>query len=652
MSLKKGLLLFLAFTLIIVSCKKKEDTTTSETVEISKEPRTQKIAVTFVLGKAAVKTEKSEVWAPVKVGYILNLNDTIRVGEKSRVVLQSETNSVITIKDQSEVSIKSVINPSNKEENTEVGISYGKTVVNPRKQEGDSKFSVRTPAMVAGVRGTVFTVEYKNGRTKVAVKEGKVAVKPIVQKEEVSQKLKEVDVMPGQKAEINLEDVKELDQQTEMTSDASKTEETMKTVVNIEGMDNPDTIQIDKDVKDLVKMDIQFTQDNIVTPSQTPGKELILTPLTVSSFGNEIFINGEKKADDYYSNLFPENTEVLVEVKNNGQIILQQKVILNSEGLKMDLTPKKEDEAIKTLTEEKPKAYSLMGSGFTSRVSEIYMTDKSFLTIEKNKIRVTSLDDMTKTIAEISYDPKVTPLISGNYFYIVSPKGNLVAYDSKGNILGEAEVGNIMLENGLSEGKGGVYIGNTVGTVVGIDKQGNEILRYAIKDSLSSPISIHDDYMVAASTHKLYLLKNNSLFQSYRINQKIFKRIGITQDRIIIPFQNSEIEIKDFKGKTLQTIKAMPGNILPIGEDYFAVIYSNKSVIFDLKNGQKVKDIPSGNIFSREGAIIYADGKSVVVDTLKSEKRFELEEVISTVGGNEKEIVAVAESGNIYNIKY
>jgi len=59
--------------------------------------------------------------------------------------------------------------------------------------------------------------------------------------------------------------------------------------------------------------------------------------------------NGEKKADDYYSNLFPENTEVLVEVKNNGQIILQQKVILNSEGLKMDLTPKKEDEAIKTL---------------------------------------------------------------------------------------------------------------------------------------------------------------------------------------------------------------------------------------------------------------------------------------------------------------
>ena len=170
--IKKVLGVFL-FLFLVVQCSPKQ----GDKTELSQEKPIQKTIVTFVLGKAFVKPVQGE-WTSLKVGNFILPQDSIRLQQKARVTLQTETGSVITLKDETEIVLNSFLDPQTKKEDTTVVLNAGKAIVNPRKLKDNSSFAVRTPAMVAGVRGTIFSVEYRNGSSKVAVKEGKVAVKP------------------------------------------------------------------------------------------------------------------------------------------------------------------------------------------------------------------------------------------------------------------------------------------------------------------------------------------------------------------------------------------------------------------------------------------------------------------------------------------
>jgi hypothetical protein len=98
--------------------------------------------------------------------------DSIKTGANSFVLLQVEETIVIKIAENSTVTMKSILNRKNRELFTDRGMVLSRVV----KLPGDTMYKVGTPAMVASVRGTEFSVRYRPGTAVLAVRRGAVGV--------------------------------------------------------------------------------------------------------------------------------------------------------------------------------------------------------------------------------------------------------------------------------------------------------------------------------------------------------------------------------------------------------------------------------------------------------------------------------------------
>jgi hypothetical protein len=444
--------------------------------------RPQKILVTFVLGKTLVKpAEAKSDWNILKVGKILGQNDQIKVGAQGRVVLQSETNSVITIKENSLVSINSLFNPQNNEEKTEVALKTGKTVINPRKLMGQSKFTVRTPSMVAGVRGTVFSVEYQAGKSKVAVQEGKVAVKPSVTNVKVEEKISGVEINPGQKAEINDASVKQLEKKMSAAPEQQETaviSEKAQETVEIETMNQEEQKIVNQDAQQTLqsRIDIELGDEGEIVSQETASQDKILGSLVVNSFGTDIYIDDKKVGSDYYASLFPQGTELNVEVKKDENVVQQKKVIITEGETLLQFTSQEElQKEIRELGKAQiSKPFAFVSEGFSTNFNEMVKTGDRVAMIRNGVLNIASTDDPKKT-TQISFNKKVDPVVASEGIFVANQNGDLEVYKTDGTKVGTVALGNIVLKTSISYQNGVAYLSDASGKVVGVNSRAAKV---------------------------------------------------------------------------------------------------------------------------------------------------------------------------------
>jgi len=155
-------------------------------------PQYTQAMITFISGEVLVALNND--WQEAQIGDFVEQDDILRVGEESYCELQFGDTGALRIQDNTEVLLQDILlNPD--ESNVGVKIAAGSILAKVSKLTGNDKFSVKTESAVCGVRGTEFGVTVNDdGSTKLAVKEGKVAVLPAtVDVDEIKDKLKDQD---------------------------------------------------------------------------------------------------------------------------------------------------------------------------------------------------------------------------------------------------------------------------------------------------------------------------------------------------------------------------------------------------------------------------------------------------------------------------
>lgn len=116
-------------------------------------------------GEAFVKYFNEKNWATVNTGVVLKEGDIIKTGANSAVVIQflkeGRETAIVDIKSSSQLLIREISKTDKKStEHTLLDLGVGKILVKAQKlYDEKSKFEVKTPVSIAGVRGTTFTVE-------------------------------------------------------------------------------------------------------------------------------------------------------------------------------------------------------------------------------------------------------------------------------------------------------------------------------------------------------------------------------------------------------------------------------------------------------------------------------------------------------------
>ncbi len=134
----------------------------------------QYLTANLLLGDVIVTT-KSASRVPVKNEKIF-IDDKITTKDKSAAELITSNGSIIKIFENTSIEVKSIFKTIGG--STELVINSGKVNFIVKKLAKDSQFKVKTPTLIASVRGTVFSMNNAGGASKLSVISGKVAVSP------------------------------------------------------------------------------------------------------------------------------------------------------------------------------------------------------------------------------------------------------------------------------------------------------------------------------------------------------------------------------------------------------------------------------------------------------------------------------------------
>lgn len=115
-------------------------------------------------GEVQVMPKGSRVWSSAQEGVVLSEGDAIKTGPASSALLNIEGDakkgSLVSLKENTRLNLdilKEDIGTNKKV--TLLDVSIGKILIQAEKLQGGSKFEVKTPTSVVGVRGTKFAVE-------------------------------------------------------------------------------------------------------------------------------------------------------------------------------------------------------------------------------------------------------------------------------------------------------------------------------------------------------------------------------------------------------------------------------------------------------------------------------------------------------------
>ncbi len=131
-------------------------------IAFSEEPA-RTAAVAGINGNVMVKNPGPGSWVNAKVDDLLSEGSFIKTGIGAMAVLNIDNGRTATVNlsEKSLVSIETLIkDPSTGMKKTLLCLSIGQVLIKAEKLDApDSKFEVRTPTSVVGVRGTKFSVK-------------------------------------------------------------------------------------------------------------------------------------------------------------------------------------------------------------------------------------------------------------------------------------------------------------------------------------------------------------------------------------------------------------------------------------------------------------------------------------------------------------
>jgi hypothetical protein len=119
--------------------------------------------VTSLDGTAEVKQVGQAAWIPVSVGMVLNQGDTLKTAANSWALLNVDDGRIATVevKESSQMMIAELMVDSGSDTSkTLLDLAVGEVLIKAQKVRGEnSKFEVKTPTSIVGVRGTTFNVK-------------------------------------------------------------------------------------------------------------------------------------------------------------------------------------------------------------------------------------------------------------------------------------------------------------------------------------------------------------------------------------------------------------------------------------------------------------------------------------------------------------
>ena len=152
---------------LFVSCKPKKKVP---------DGKDRPMIVALLIGKSG-KLIRDQKTLDLKAGDFLYSSDRIELGAKTTADIQTAAGIVFKLGENSTLDIANAIKLTNGGTYDALELKKGSVFAKIQKMPAGSEFTIRTPSFVAGVRGTEFLVESdESGKSKVAVKEGKVAV--------------------------------------------------------------------------------------------------------------------------------------------------------------------------------------------------------------------------------------------------------------------------------------------------------------------------------------------------------------------------------------------------------------------------------------------------------------------------------------------
>jgi hypothetical protein len=128
--------------------------------------------VTLKVGSVKIQRDGGQT-VEAKISEQVRQGDTIVTAKNSTMVVQFSDSFVVQIEESSIMRVTSSM-----EDNREMFVEDGQVLAKLVKT-GKNNASISTPTSVAAVRGTQFSVSYREGKSQVAVAEGKVAVKAV-----------------------------------------------------------------------------------------------------------------------------------------------------------------------------------------------------------------------------------------------------------------------------------------------------------------------------------------------------------------------------------------------------------------------------------------------------------------------------------------
>ncbi len=121
------------------------------------------ITISGLIGNAEVKSAKEEKIVPAKVGMLLYEGDTIITKASSTAVLEldgKEGTATIEVSENSQLLMAELAVSGQQNKQTLLELEVGKILIKAQKlYDPNSRFEVKTPTSIVGVRGTIFSVE-------------------------------------------------------------------------------------------------------------------------------------------------------------------------------------------------------------------------------------------------------------------------------------------------------------------------------------------------------------------------------------------------------------------------------------------------------------------------------------------------------------
>ncbi len=133
--------------------------------------RQSKALVSFYSGTVMLKSGGSP-FRSVKLKDQIQNGDIIETGEKSSMIVQVGDELIVRFEENT----RAVINSITSIEKREISLDQGKVLSKVSKLKRGSEYMIKTPTVVASVRGTEFLTDYNGLNTTVAVGKGRVSV--------------------------------------------------------------------------------------------------------------------------------------------------------------------------------------------------------------------------------------------------------------------------------------------------------------------------------------------------------------------------------------------------------------------------------------------------------------------------------------------